>query len=362
MERANVLVSAWAIEVPLWLPTGLLVLGVWVTSRRSKVPGDGCRICGYCLRGNVSGVCPECGTPVTQHPAVAVGRVRRAVRGVALVADAVDRASAALGQFGGNAVYAIRNAVGLSRSRGASTEASLGGGRGAGTAFAHGHLRTAGGCRLPARRWKTESRCPELRERVRKVSELPESGPEDPDPSLVGSIHPVYRCEQIAGGWWITENKWATESVYNVVLMGLIRVFGPMPGSYIGPFPSKDESIAAGKLGQPCSPENLVMNRVDVGDLHVQLDHDVGLALLGYTSWWLGLLDKNTWREIEEYQGPIRAAMCRGCLIVRFPDPDSYTRNRPVAYVFVVDPERGRPLVCYFENTRGIPLLVRWRE
>jgi hypothetical protein len=45
---------------------GSLVVGacVWLTSHRLKV--GHCECCGYDLTGNVSGVCPECGTPVPQ--------------------------------------------------------------------------------------------------------------------------------------------------------------------------------------------------------------------------------------------------------------------------------------------------------
>lgn len=49
------------IGVPLWLP-GLLfgALAVWLW-HRSRLPQPGrCRGCGYDLRGNVSGRCPEC--------------------------------------------------------------------------------------------------------------------------------------------------------------------------------------------------------------------------------------------------------------------------------------------------------------
>ncbi len=35
----------------------------WI-NRPEPAPGVFCKVCGYNLRGNVSGRCPECGTPV----------------------------------------------------------------------------------------------------------------------------------------------------------------------------------------------------------------------------------------------------------------------------------------------------------
>jgi hypothetical protein len=57
------------IGVSLWLPCTLLLVAACLSAgpRRQILP-DHCR-CGYNLTGNVSGVCPECGTPVTEQAA-----------------------------------------------------------------------------------------------------------------------------------------------------------------------------------------------------------------------------------------------------------------------------------------------------
>ncbi|MBP7747344.1 MAG: hypothetical protein KA383_14585 [Phycisphaerae bacterium] len=53
----------WRGYVPLWIPLALLALltaALWWRERRPFPPGC-CRTCGYDLRGNQSGRCPECG-------------------------------------------------------------------------------------------------------------------------------------------------------------------------------------------------------------------------------------------------------------------------------------------------------------
>jgi hypothetical protein len=52
--------------LPLWIPLVIVAVPMailWWRDRRRLPPGH-CRQCGYNLTGNVSGVCPECGTPV----------------------------------------------------------------------------------------------------------------------------------------------------------------------------------------------------------------------------------------------------------------------------------------------------------
>lgn len=52
--------------LPLWIPsaaTGVLASVLWWLGTR-RLPSGYCRRCGYNLRGNVSDICPECGSEV----------------------------------------------------------------------------------------------------------------------------------------------------------------------------------------------------------------------------------------------------------------------------------------------------------
>ncbi len=51
------------ILIPLWIPALLAGVSTFVLWRRSRrIPPGHCKACRYDLTGNVSGVCPECGT------------------------------------------------------------------------------------------------------------------------------------------------------------------------------------------------------------------------------------------------------------------------------------------------------------
>ena len=53
------------VTVPLWIPAipiGLCCVFLFLRDHRGIAPSH-CQECGYDLTGNMSGVCPECGTP-----------------------------------------------------------------------------------------------------------------------------------------------------------------------------------------------------------------------------------------------------------------------------------------------------------
>lgn len=53
------------LSIPIWIPLTLSVFWVWYLSKSTKnFPENCCINCGYQLRGNKSGRCPECGTAI----------------------------------------------------------------------------------------------------------------------------------------------------------------------------------------------------------------------------------------------------------------------------------------------------------
>jgi hypothetical protein len=55
---------------PTWVPLVMIAtptLLLWIPRLRRRPPRGHCQACGYDLTGNVSGRCPECGTPVERE-------------------------------------------------------------------------------------------------------------------------------------------------------------------------------------------------------------------------------------------------------------------------------------------------------
>ncbi len=60
----------WYVVTPTWIPLLFAaIVTVWLW-RSDRQPKSGCVECGYNLTGNVSGVCPECGSAIEPEPQV----------------------------------------------------------------------------------------------------------------------------------------------------------------------------------------------------------------------------------------------------------------------------------------------------
>lgn len=66
-REQSLVITQYFVKLPFWLlAAAFFVLPFhWLVSRHWQSLSIGrCDVCGYNLKGNVSGVCPECGTPV----------------------------------------------------------------------------------------------------------------------------------------------------------------------------------------------------------------------------------------------------------------------------------------------------------
>jgi len=60
----------WGYWIPLWIPlslAGVPTLLLFWRDRHGRIPPGYCQRCGYDLTGNLSGICPECGTAIPKQ-------------------------------------------------------------------------------------------------------------------------------------------------------------------------------------------------------------------------------------------------------------------------------------------------------
>ena len=65
--------SIFEVVIPFWLTLVLSAVPTFFLFRKDRIPPGHCPTCRYCLTGNTSGVCPECGGKVK---AMANGEVK----------------------------------------------------------------------------------------------------------------------------------------------------------------------------------------------------------------------------------------------------------------------------------------------
>ena len=93
------------------------------------------------------------------------------------------------------------------------------------------------------------------------------------------NVDPVYRCERSTGGCVVSGNEWIFQDPYNGVVRFMISTFGPMKGSYDGPFPTKKQVFAALPQAVEVAIDDLANGLVDVQGTTVRLDTGVGSGL-----------------------------------------------------------------------------------
>ena len=147
--------------------------------------------------------------------------------------------------------------------------------------------------------------------------------------------------------------EWIIDGSYNSAVRVLVLFLGPMEGSYIGPYPTKTEAIAALSQSSRISISELATDLVVIGDLTLTLDGGVGKDILGGTARRGFYEHPDMLADIESENGPATASVYRKtCLILRLPrlflgiEADS----GPDALLVLIDTEAGRPFAFYNEG------------
>ncbi len=167
------------------------------------------------------------------------------------------------------------------------------------------------------------------------------------------NVDPVYRC-QINGRYaW---PQFPVDWLHNATLKTLIAVFGPMRGSYLGPYPTAQQCQVALIGADELDPNVLAADRIVFREQTFRLDNGVGADMLRRWA-WRGPAD---FANVRHEAGPLQVTLWQGCPLLRSPRRP-YAPNEPRAFLVVLDPVRGRPFAYYAQGIhRGGPPSPRW--
>ena len=139
---------------------------------------------------------------------------------------------------------------------------------------------------------------------------------------------------------------------YNAVVIALHGRFGPMQGSYVGPYPNRGAALGALKSAAVIEVEDLNSDRVSVGGRTIALDRGVGSRLLGRT--YLRGFDKSDAEDVAEVEamcGVVTAAVyMEQCLILRVPEYYPPEGGIQPALIVLIDADKGRPFAYFTEG------------
>lgn len=178
------------------------------------------------------------------------------------------------------------------------------------------------------------------------------------------NIDSKYRCERSTGGCVIRGAEQINDACYNAGVKSMISLLGPMPGAYLGPYPTKREALASLNNAEAIDLDALLSDQVRWSSGKFNLDTGVGAGILRGKTWQWAFEDKPLLEDLITEVGPLKAAMCQGCLVLRVPSYiHAYRHGEPSAMIVVIDSATGRPFAYYGEGdySHHSPP-VRWRE
>ncbi|MHC4717403.1 MAG: hypothetical protein ACYS5V_10570 [Planctomycetota bacterium] len=170
------------------------------------------------------------------------------------------------------------------------------------------------------------------------------------------NLDPQTRCGRRTGGCLVTGGEFLWSLPHNAGVRLMAALFGPMRGSYDGPYPTREEAVTALGAADPVPLEDLLKDTVRIGGDEIRLDARVGRGLVrGLPMDMLAdkvIQGRTPGKQEREWYGRITGTIWnKRCLILRVPSrlavagPDEEAQE--AAMIVVIDRHAGRPF-AYF--------------
>jgi hypothetical protein len=157
------------------------------------------------------------------------------------------------------------------------------------------------------------------------------------------NIDRATRCRRSSGGCLIRGNEWISIVPHNLALRTMVFFFGPPSSAYDGPYPTREEAMAAVSAGGvPVSAEQFVSGALptDTGDIRIdmQVMEKVGIHLFPLSGYGMGEA-----REGEQ----LHSVLWQGrCLILRWRRKQDADQEKDEV-ILLIDRRNSRPFAVY---------------
>lgn len=171
-----------------------------------------------------------------------------------------------------------------------------------------------------------------------------------------GNVDPETRCFHRSGGCVVSGEEWVHIAPHNLALHLLVLVLGPPSGTYDGPYPTREEAIAASTSGTPVSRADFRSGKIQTQTKPVVLKQEMTTAIAEKL---LGL-SRYAFDDIEDgFKDQLFATIWRErCLILRWRDDPEQSNGSEIAeLIILVDIHDSRPFAIH--RISGSPLLQR---
>jgi len=171
------------------------------------------------------------------------------------------------------------------------------------------------------------------------------------------NIDPVTRCPIGSGGCLVFGNEWMTYGTYNLAVWTLAKCFGPMPGSYDGPYPNQSTASSAMAGASTFDLRQLPSDRFVVDSRTISLPTGTGTAILG--CFREGPATDVTDPALIARYGEARVTLYGGqCVILAIPGRDPAAVPGDNRVLLLIDAKTGKAFAHYFD---GYPMAF-WRR
>ncbi len=166
-----------------------------------------------------------------------------------------------------------------------------------------------------------------------------------PGPSFY-NVDPQTRLSRTTGGCLVSGSEFLFQAPNNCTLAVLTKVFGPMRGSYDGPYPTEEQANAALGGATALNMEQFKQGRIAFDATSIEIGQELATKLL----WQAGLtLFGNDDVALEEGKNPpaIDAAVINTVVILRLRRPFD---SEHAALIVLIDSKTTKPFAFYYRG------------